>query len=192
MDTDWDESATDWMQTKEAAVRKVLACLINDAANLPEIGRHVERIVRRVGTVDIYFDDGSFVSATVEDPQPRTNEEAEVIESVYGAPQSGCGCKHANCKHAQQEIEMVAAVYFRELLGARDARKTGAKTPRFWSYLVEGPFELYMLRDVPINLARDLNDFPSRRTRLHNPRQAWQIAQKYADSRPFGRGRGAM
>jgi len=190
MDTDWDESATDWMTAKKAAVRNVVACLMNDAGSLPQIGRRVERIVRQVGTADIYFDDGSFVSATVSDPQPRTNEEAAVIESVYGqpAPAKSCGCKKA-CTHKQAGpvIDMVAAVHKNELLGAMDVRKYGARDPRFWGYKVSGPFELHKLIDVPVDMARALTDFPTRMGRLRNPRHAWSMAQSHARGGPFKR-----
>lgn len=190
MDTDWDES--DWQSAKKAAVRQKMACLLNDAQNLPQIGRRVERIVRQVGTVDIYFDDGSFVSASVTDPQPSTSDEAAVIERIYGSPAKpkSCGCKHASCEHtktAMPVIDMVAAVWRNELQGAMDIRKRGAKDPRFWSYKVDGPFELYVLKDVPLDLARELTDFPKRTVRLPNHRQAWNRAREFAQGRPFKR-----
>jgi hypothetical protein len=172
-DTDWAEPAADWMDEKKAAVRRVVACLVNDPESLPQIGRRVERIVRQVGSADIYFDDGSFVSATVSDPQPATHEQQAVVDEIY--------------RTAQPNVDMVAAVDRRDLLGARDARKHGAKSPRFWAQLVEGPFELFMLRDVPMNLARPLNDFPTRVSRLRNPRQAWDVARKHAEPRSFAR-----
>jgi len=191
MDTDWDEPADDaWTSAKKTAVRKVVACLMNDAANLPQIGRRVDRIVRQVGTADIYFDDGSFVSATVSDPQPRTSEEAAIIESVYGhpAPAKSCGCKQA-CTHKQAVpvIDMVAAVYKNQLLGAMDVRKHGARDPRFWGYKVDGPFELHKLTDVPMDLARALTDFPTRKGRLRDPRHAWRTVLELAAGRPFKR-----
>lgn len=176
MDTDWDEPATDWMTAKKTAVRTVIACLVNDAANLPQIGRRVERIVRRVGTADIYFDDGSFVSATVSDPP------------LDGQPKS-CGCKKA-CFHAKKAvpvIDMVAAVYKNELLGTMDIRKHGARDSRFWGYKVDGPFELFRLTDVPLGLARALTDFPTRMGPLRSPRHAWSIAQDHVDGRAFKR-----
>lgn len=188
--TDWSEPAAEWMEAKQAAVRKVLACLVNDAQNLPQIGRRVDRIVRQTGTADIYFDDGSFVSATVSDPQPRTSDEAAVIESVYGVPTKAksCGCKKASCVHvANPVINMVGAVRRNELLGAMDVRKRGAKDGRFWSYKIDGPFELYLLEDVPLDLARALTDFPTRTTRLRNGRHAWTVAQQHAVGRPFKR-----
>jgi hypothetical protein len=179
MDTDWDEPATDWMTAKKAAVRSVVACLMNDAGNLPQVGRRVDRIVRQVGTADIYFDDGSFVSATVSDSQPRTNE---------GAPAKSCGCKKA-CTHKQAVpvIDMVAAVHKNQLLGAMDVRKHGARDPRFWGYKVDGPFELHRLTDVPMDMARALTDFPTRMGRLRNPRHAWTTVQGLAEGRPFKR-----
>jgi len=176
MDTDWDEPATDWMTAKKAAVRRAIACLLNDAASLPEIGRRVERIVYRTGTVDIYFDDGSFVSAQVEDPQQPVTE-------------SPCGCGPLR-KHAVPTVDMVAAVRpNKELLGAQDARKIGVKTTRWWGYQIDPPFDLWLLREVPMNLARDLTDFPNRVTHLRNPRHAWDVAQEFADKGPFQRRR---
>lgn len=186
---DWDQPA--WDSTKQAAVRKIMACFLNDAQNLPQIGRRVDRIVRQVGAVDIYFDDGSFVSATVTDPQPSTSDEAAVIERVYGAPTKAksCGCKKASCEHRRQAaptVDMVAAVRRGELLGAMDARKRGASDVRFWGFQVDSPFELYKLEDVPMALARPLNDFP-RSSRFRDGKQAWRIAQKHAQGRPFKR-----
>ena len=53
-------------------------CLINDPTNLPSIGSVVERIVTTEAGADIYFEDGSWVSASVQQPQvPSTG---------------GCGC----------------------------------------------------------------------------------------------------
>lgn len=173
MDTDWDEPATEWMTAKKAAVRQVLGCMMNDAANLPQVGRKINRIVQQQGTVDIYFEDGSFVSAQVTDP----------LE-----PQTGCGCKKAHCAHTKEAaptIDMVAAVWKNELLGAMDVRKHGAKDMRFWGARVDPPFELYMLKDVPMDLARPLNDFPVRASRLQGPRKAWSIARQHADNRSF-------
>jgi hypothetical protein len=179
-DTNWAEPAADWMDTKKAAVRKAIACLMNDATSLPQIGRRVERIVRQVGTADIYFDDGSFVSAQVEDPQQQSS-----------SPGGGCGCKHASCIHtAAPTVDMVAAVRAnRELLGARDARKVGVRTPRWWTYQTDPPFDLWILRDVPMGLARELADFPLRAPRLRNPRQGWSMAQEFAENGPFQRRR---
>lgn len=183
MSTDWDESATDWMTAKQAAVRNVVACLVNDAKSLPQIGRRVDRIVRQVGKVDIYFDDGSFVSATVRDPQPSTSDEAAVIERVYGVPTKAKSC---GCKTASPSVDMVAAVRRGELLGAMDARKHGASDVRFWGFQVDGSFELYRLEDVPMSVARPLNDFP-RSSRFRNGRQAWLEAKKYVKGAPFKR-----
>lgn len=184
---EWGQPA--WDSTKQAAIRKVMACLVNEAQNLPQIGRRVDRIVRQTGVVDIYFDDGSFVSATVKDPQPSTSDEAAVIERVYGVPTKAksCGCKTAACEHrreATSAVDMVAAVRRGELLGAMDARKRGASDTRFWGFQVEGPFGLYRLEGVPMELARSLNDFP-RSSRLRDGKHAWRAAQKYAEGRPF-------
>jgi len=188
MNTNWAEPA--WDSTKQAAVRKVMACLMNDAKSLPQIGRRVDRIVRQVGTADLYFDDGSFVSVQVTDPQPRTDQEAAVIEAVYGVktPAKSCGCKKASCVHtAAPTIDMVAAVHRNQLLGAMDVRKHGAKDTRFWGYKVDGPFELYLLKDVPMDLARHLTDFPTRTSRLRNPKHAWGIIQEYVAGRTIKR-----
>lgn len=172
-----------------AEQRVVVACLLNDAQNLPDIGRRVDRIVRRTGTVDIYFDDGSFVSASVTDPQPATSEEAAVIERVYGTPAKpkSCGCKHASCKHAQQTVDMVAAVRGNEMLRAMDVNKRGAHDPRLWRHLVEGPFDLYVLHDVPMGAARTFADLGARGTHPRSGRQVWQMARRHAEPRPFRR-----
>jgi hypothetical protein len=188
MGIDWGQPA--WDPIKRAAVRK--ACLVNDAQNLPQIGRRVDSVVRQVGKVDIYFDDGSFVSATVRDPQPSTHEEAAVIERVYGVPTAprSCGCKKASdelVKAASPVVDMVAAVRRNELLGAMDVRKSRARDPYMWSIRVGGPLELYVLNDVPMALARTLTDFPGRSSKLRNGRQAWALARQHADPRPFKR-----
>jgi hypothetical protein len=177
---------------REAMVRgssERIACLVNDSANLPDIGRRVERIVRRTGTVDIYFDDGSFVTSSVGDPQPTTSEEAAVIERVYGTPTKAksCGCKHAHCKHAQQTVDMVAAVTDGEMLRAMDVGRRGSESPQMWQYLVEGPFDLYHLQEVPLGLATLFADLGTRGTRLRDGHQAWVLARKHAEPRPFRR-----
>lgn len=180
-DTDWDEPAADWMDEKKAAVRRVMACLMNDAASLPGVGRSVDRIVRRVGTVDIYFDDGSFVSAQVEDPQPQTG-------GVVPKKPGGCGCRQASCEHvAAPEVDLVAAVRGGELLGAVDARKRGADDLRYWRLKVEPPFDLHHLSGVPMAVAVPLTDIGTRSARIRDGRQGWRMARKFAPGRPFKR-----
>jgi len=181
---DWDESATGWMDAKKAAVRHAVACLVNDAGSLPGIGRRVERVVRQVGTVDIYFDDGSFVSATVDDPQPSTNEEQAVVDQVYGDLPRGPAMGHTG---AGPEVDMVAAVRGAEMLAAADARKRGALDPRYWRLRTEGPFDLYRLRGVPMREAVLFSDVGTRTSRLRSARQAWTMARRHADPRPFQR-----
>jgi len=174
------------MDQKKAAVRKAIACLVNDAESLPQIGRRVERIVRQVGKADIYFDDGSFVSADVDDPQPATNVEQAVIDQVYGGAPRGPSMGHTA---ASNEVDMVAVVRGPELVGASDARKSGAKDPRFWRLKVDGPFDLYQLRGVPMGEAILLSDIGTRASRIRNPREGWTRARKFADPRPFKRQR---
>lgn len=173
---------------KGAVHRVVVGCMINDPENLPEIGRRVDRIVRTPGSATVYFDDGSWILASVEDPQPATAEEQQVVDQVYGKPaQSGCDCKHAHCKHAQQIVDMVAAIRDGALLRAMDVTKRGATEPRMWRYLVDGPFDLYLLKDVPLNQAMAFADFGVRGSRFRDGKQAWTAAKRHAESRPIQR-----
>lgn len=175
MDTDWNEPSSDWMDEKKAAVRQAIACLMNDAQSLPGVGRRVERVVRQVGTADIYFDDGSFVSAQVEDVPP----------SGVSPKKPGCGCKHAHCKHASQGVDLVAAVHRGELLGAVDARKHGAGDLRYWQAKIEPPFELHRLSDVPMRLAIPFTDIGTRSARIRSGKQGWHMAREFVSGRPF-------
>lgn len=168
--TDWDEPAADWINAKKAALRKI-SCVLNESENLPTIGNTVERIVRQLGLVDIYFEDGSFVSAKVLEKAPGINTK----------PTTGCGCQ----KEASASISMVAAVHKGELLGAMDERKNKAKDPKFWSFKIDGPFELYLLKKVPMEIAEHLTDFPSRASRFKNPKHAWTEARKFSIGNPF-------
>lgn len=88
---------------------------------------------------------------------------------------------------AAASVDMVAAVRGGELLGAMDANRRGAGDVRFWGVKTGTPFDLYRLRDVPVRDAVPLNDFGSRTTRLSGARQAWALARKYAEPRPFKR-----
>gem|GEM_PF-6127770 len=135
MDTEWDEPAAAWMQVKRAAVRRAIASLVNDPENLPQVGRRVDRIVRQTGAADIYFDDGSWVSATVDDPEPRTSEQARVLEEVYGEASPAA------------TRPLVVAARNRRMLGVLDARAPGATDPRLWRLRLEAPFDLYLVRD---------------------------------------------
>jgi hypothetical protein len=170
---------------EDLAVHRVLvACLVNETANLPDIGRRVQSIVRRPGEVDIYFDDDSFVSVSVPDLQPWSNEEAAWAERVLGIPATPHSC---GCKHAAQTIDMVAAVGNGELLRAMDVGRRDSENPRMWRYLVEGPFDLFHLQGVPMGLATALADFGTRGTRLQNGHQAWLLARHHAEPHPFRR-----
>ena len=169
------------------AVRQALACLMNDADNLPGIGRRVERVVRQVGTADIYFDDGSWVSATVEDPQPRTSDEQAVVDAIYnqgGRCSGGCGGRCS--KHAKLEtVDMIAATRGDEFLGAVDSNKAGARSPYYWKVKVDTPFDLWLLRRVPLDLAEQLADFGLPSSRLRRGRDVWRKVRRYAAPRPF-------
>lgn len=171
--------------------RELVACFVNQSKELPDIGRRVDKILRQTGVVYIYFDDGSFVSASVQDPQPATNEEAAVVERIYGTPTKpkSCGCKTAVCKHAMTTVDMVAAVSKGSLLRAMDKDRRDAKNPSMWRFLLENdrPFDLWLLHDVPLGLATVLADFGSRSTRFSDGGQAWGLARRYAEGRPFRR-----
>jgi len=169
----WDEPATDWMNAKKAAVRKVMACAINDVSNLPPIGARVKRIVLQEGVGHLYFEDGSYVGFSIEDMMPKQSP-TPCGHSVLAAPSS---------------MDMVAAVRDGELLGAIDAHRRGAQDVRFWAIKVGAPFDLYALHDVPVRDARPLNDFGSRNTRFRTGEQAWAAARRYAESWPFRRAR---
>lgn len=145
------------------------ACLMNDPNNLPEIGRVVERIVRQMGTADIYFDDGSFASVQVEQP---------------GEAQTGCGCQAKTA--AEVTVDLVAAVRDQELLGTKDVSRMGAKDPGVWMISgVHGPFGLYLLKNVPLGVAEPLVDFGTRASRIKDGKKIWRLAKKYADPNPF-------
>lgn len=165
----WDEPATAWMNAKRAAVRKVMACMINDVESLPPVGARVERIVLQEGVGHLYFEDGSFVAFSIEDMMPKQSP---------------------TCSHhvaAQTPMDMVAAVRDGELLGAMGAHRRGAQDVRFWAVKVGTPFDLYALHEVPFRDARPLSDFGSRGTRLRDGKRAWMLARRYAESRPFKR-----
>jgi len=145
------------------------ACLLNDKENLPNIGRVVERIVRQVGTADIYFDDGSFASVQVEEP---------------GEAKEGCGCQSKSA--SEVTVDLVAAVRDQELMGVKDATRMGAKDPGVWMISgVEGPFGLYMLKNVPLGVAEPLVDFGTRASRIKDGKKVWRLAKKYAAPNPF-------
>lgn len=165
----WDEPAAEWMNAKKAAVRKVMACMINDVASLPPIGARVERITLQAGAGHVYFEDGSFVAFSIEDMMPK---------------QSPSPCSHTAAAGA---LDMVAAVRGHEMLGALDVNRRGAQDVRFWGVKVGAPFELYRLHEVPMRDAVPLNDFGSRTTRLRDGKQAWALARRYAESQPFKR-----
>lgn len=84
-------------------------------------------------------------------------------------------------------LDMVAAVHDGELLAAMDSNRRGASDVRFWAIKLGPPFELYRLSNVPMRDALPLNDFGKRVTRFRDGRQAWALARRYADPRPFKR-----
>jgi hypothetical protein len=170
----WDEPATSWMEAKKAAVRRFMACNMNEVGDLPAVGARVTRIVLQEGVGHLYFEDGSFVAFSHEDLMPKE-----------GPP---CG-SHSRAAAFPAAVDMVAAVRGNELLGAMDARRRGARDVRFWAVQVGSPFDLFELRGVPMREATLLNDFGSRSTRLPDGRRAWALGRRFADSRPFRRAR---
>lgn len=179
MDTDWDEPATEWMQEKRAAVKRVMASLVNEPDNLPEIGRRVDRVVRQVGTADIYFDDGSWVSANVDDPQPDTSDEAAVIEKVYGKPSGACPCGYK----ASALPPLVAALREDELLGVVDARTRGATDPSLWRLRLEPPFDLHVVRGAKV----PPGSFKIRSASVEDRRRLWVLLREHVKPRPLAR-----
>jgi len=153
------------------------ACLINDPSNLPLIGNVVERMVTTAAGVDIYFDNGAWVSASVEDDEPKTG---------------GCGCGgscggNCSCKTAAEvTVDLVAPVRGAEFLGAQDSTRMGSKDPGVWMFSgKEAPFGLYMLKSVPLRLAEQLVDFGTPSSRLKNGKAVWKLVKQYAAPRPF-------
>jgi hypothetical protein len=86
-----------------------------------------------------------------------------------------------------ETVDMIAAVRDGALLGAMDVGRRGAQDPRFWKLHFDPPFDLHMLRGVPLGIAVPFADFGSRVTRLRNPEQAWAMARQFADPRPLRR-----
>jgi hypothetical protein len=153
------------------------ACLVNDPSHLPLIGNVVERMVTTPAGVDIYFDNGAWVSASVEDDEPQTG---------------GCGCGgscggNCSCKTAAEAtVDLVAAVRGEDLLGAKDSTQMGAKDLGVWMFTGhEAPFGLYRLSGVPLRLAEELVDFGTRSSRLKNGKAVWKLVKQYAGPRPF-------
>jgi hypothetical protein len=147
------------------------ACLLNDPTNLPSVGNAVERMVQNDNELDIYFDDGSWVSAKVEQPT------------------GGCGCG-GSCSTktaAEEAVDLIAAVRNDEFLGAKDSTSMGAKDASVWQFSVDPPFDLYLLKNVPLDLAEQLVDFGTPAGRLRDGKKVWRMARKYAASRPFKR-----
>lgn len=140
-------------------------CLVNDPASLPEIGSVVERIVMTELGADIYFQDGSWVSANL--------------------TTSVCSC--GGCKTASEEtLDMVAVVRDRELLGAKDITQIGARDAAVWQFSgIAKPFALYRLRSVPLSLAEALVDFGTPASRLRDGHKAWRLVSKFAGKTPF-------
>lgn len=116
--------------------------------------------VKKTASNQIWFEDGSII--LIEPPREHV-------------------------KLAKHDIDMVAAIRGRALLGAMDINRRGAKDVRFWAIKVGVPFDLYLMHDVPVRDAKLFVDFGSNISRLKNGKQAWYMAQKYLESHPFKR-----
>lgn len=90
-------------------------------------------------------------------------------------------------KEASGLLDLVVAVDGNELLGAMDGRRRGATDVRFWRAKVGDAFDLYVVRDVPMQVARKLVDFGSRRSRDSDGRRLWALAKRWSEPRPFKR-----
>jgi hypothetical protein len=154
------------------------ACLLNDPMNLPSVGNAVERMVQNDNELDIYFDDGSWVSAKLEKPS-----------GGCGCGGScGCGGACSTKTAAEDMVDLVAVVRDGEFLGAKDANRMGAKDAAVWQFSgIDRPFDLYLLKNVPLMVAEPLVDFGTPAGRLRDGKKAWRMARKYAGSRPFKR-----
>jgi hypothetical protein len=157
------------------------ACLANDPMNLPSIGRSVDRMVTNAQGVDIYFDDGSWVSASVD--QPGEDEEGGCGCGGDCGGSCGCGGKTAA---GEATVDLVAAVRGNELLGAKDSSQMGAKTPGVWMFSgAEAPFGLFMLSGVPLKTAEQVVDFGTRGGRLKDGNAVWKLIKRYSARSPF-------
>lgn len=168
----WDEPAWD-SDTKEAAVRKVMGAFINDTHQLPVIGTRVTQITLSEGHGQMEFEDGTSVSFSIEDNMP--NQFPPPCRTPVMASSSG--------------LDLVAAIHGGELLGAMDGRRRGATDPRFWREKVGRQFDLFVLRDVPMQVARALVDFGSRSSRSYDGRRMWTLGRQFAEARPFKKSR---
>lgn len=88
---------------------------------------------------------------------------------------------------AQERLNLIAAVSADRLLGVQDALNRKYLQPHVWPAARRGLyFELWMLRRVPIRLGEHLADVGTPAGKL-NPKMAWQMARRFANSEPFAR-----
>jgi len=85
-----------------------------------------------------------------------------------------------------ETLDMVALVQGDEMVAASDEVRRAAD-PTFWpQYRTGQPFALYLLRNVPIDLAEKLVDHGHRGGfQFANNRAAWRAAKSFAESRPL-------
>jgi hypothetical protein len=80
-----------------------------------------------------------------------------------------------------QSVSLVVAVNGNELLGAKDSTATGARDTGTWMLSgIDGPFELYLLKHVPLVVAEALVDFGTRVSKIRDGKKVWRLVKKYA------------
>jgi hypothetical protein len=72
-----------------------------------------------------------------------------------------------------------------EIIGAVDAKKPGARAGSYWKFRHKPPFELHLLRRVPLKLAEDLADIGTRGARMRDGRKAWREVQRFRSGGRF-------
>jgi hypothetical protein len=93
----------------------------------------------------------------------------------------------AQMRRSDDTVTLVVAVEDDDLVGATDDMFDGRR-PSSWSHL-QGPFKLYLLREVPLSIAERIIDHPRPGgAGLRSDKMAWRVAQPFADDRPFYEG----
>jgi hypothetical protein len=89
------------------------------------------------------------------------------------------------CRTAEEKVTLVVQVVGQDLLSVTDDITLSYK-PEKWAGYGMVPFDLYLLKRVPMGLAEQLMDQTSRGaiTPFRSDRAAWKAAQKYAPRKP--------
>jgi hypothetical protein len=84
---------------------------------------------------------------------------------------------------AADTVDLIVAVQGDELISAVDAKKPGARAASYWKYRHKPPFELHILRRVPLSLAEDLADLGTRNAKMRDGRRAWRDVRRFRSGR---------